>query len=204
MFSTLADLNRLVDEVHQSDMKLIIDVVPNHSSDEHPWFLESRSSRDNPKRDWYIWQDPSPDGGPPNNWLSHFGGPAWTFDEHTGQYYLHQFVTQQPELNYRNPQVLTAMQDVLRFWLDKGVDGFRVDVIWLMLKDEQLRDEPPNPDWDGVYPFASLQHIYTGNLPGVHDIIRQMRGVLDEYDERMMVGEIYLPSKLPRRKRRGF
>jgi alpha-glucosidase len=193
-------------------MKLILDLVPNHSSDEHPWFLESRSSRDNPKRDWYIWRDPAPDGGidvslrperldvssaerPPNNWLSRFGGPAWTFDEHTGQYYLHQFVTQQPELNYRKPQVLAAMLDVLRFWLDKGVDGFRVDVIWLMLKDEQFRDEPPNPDWDGVNPFARLQHIYTENLPGVHDIVGQMRGVLDDYDERMMVGEIYLPNE---------
>ncbi len=195
IFGTMADVDRLLSEVHRRGMKLILDLVPNHTSDEHPWFVESRSSRDNPKRDWYIWRNPAPDGGPPNNWLSFFGGPAWTFDEKTGQYYLHQFVKQQPELNYRHPEVLPAMLDIMRFWLDKGVDGFRVDVIWLMLKDDQFRDEPPNPDWDGVVPFMKLQHIYTQNLPGVHDLIRQMRRVMDEYDERLMVGEIYLPNQ---------
>jgi alpha-glucosidase len=195
MFGTMADFDRLLDGVHQRSMKLILDLVPNHTSDEHKWFRESRSSRDNPKRDWYIWRDPAPDGGPPNNWLSFFGGSAWTFDEHTGQYYLHQFVTQQPELNYRHPDVLPAMLGVMRFWLDKGVDGFRVDVIWLMMKDELLRDEPANPDWDGVVPHNSLRHIYTQSVAGVHDVIRQMRAVLDEYDERMMVGEIYLPNE---------
>jgi alpha-glucosidase len=195
MFGTMADFDRLLDGIHQRGMKLILDLVPNHTSDEHEWFRESRSNRDNPKRDWYIWRDPAPDGGPPNNWLSFFGGPAWTFDEHTGQYYLHQFVTQQPELNYRHPEVLPAMLDVMRFWLDKGVDGFRVDVIWLMMKDELLRDEPANPDWDGVVPHNSLRHIYTQSVEGIHDIIRQMRAVLDEYDERMMVGEIYLPNE---------
>ncbi|MEJ2747607.1 MAG: alpha-amylase family glycosyl hydrolase [Anaerolineae bacterium] len=195
MFGTMADFDRLLDGIHHRGMKLILDLVPNHTSDEHEWFRESRSSRDNPKRDWYIWRDPAPDGGPPNNWLSFFGGPAWTFDEHTGQYYLHQFVTQQPELNYRHPDVLPAMLDVMRFWLDKGVDGFRVDVIWLMMKDELLRDEPSNPDWDGVNPHNSLRHIYTQGVEGIHGLIRQMRTVLDEYDERMMVGEIYLPNE---------
>jgi alpha-glucosidase len=193
MFGTMADFEQLLEDVHDRDMKLILDLVPNHTSDEHEWFKESRSSRSNDKRDWYIWQNPAPDGGPPNNWLSFFGGPAWTYDEETRQYYLHQFVTQQPELNYRHPEVLPAMLDNMRFWLDKGVDGFRVDVIWLMLKDEQLRDEPTNPDWNGVEPFGSLRHIYTQNVPGIHDIVRQMRATLDEYDERMMVGEIYLP-----------
>jgi len=195
MFGTLTDFDRLLDEIHRREMKLLLDLVPNHTSSEHPWFSESRRSRDNPKRDWYIWRDPAPDGGPPNNWLSFFGGPAWTFDESTGQYYLHQFVTQQPELNYRHPDVLPAMLDNVRFWLDKGVDGFRIDVIWLMWKDEQFRDEPLNPRWDGVEPFQKLDHIYTQNLPGVHELIRQMRGVLDEYNERVMVGEIYLPNK---------
>lgn len=200
MFGTMADFDRLLAEIHRRGMKLILDLVPNHTSDEHPWFIESRSSRDNPKRDWYIWRNPAPDGGPPNNWLSFFGGPAWTFDEKTGQYYLHQFVSQQPELNYRNPQVLAAMLDVMRFWLDKGLDGFRVDVIWLMIKDEQFRDEPPNPDWDKLplqlqHPHMKLMHIYTQNLPAVHNVIRQMRAVLDEYDERMMVGEIYLRNQ---------
>ncbi len=195
IFGSMDDLDALLEDIHARGLKLILDLVPNHSSDEHRWFVESRSSRDNPKRDWYIWRDPAPDGGPPNNWVSFFGGPAWTYDERTGQYYLHQFVKQQPELNYRHPEVLPAMLDNMRFWLDKGVDGFRVDVIWLMLKDEQLRDEPLNPDWDGTHPIGKLQHIYTQNLPGVHDLIKEMRSVLDEYDDRMMVGEIYLPNE---------
>lgn len=193
LFGTMADFDRLLAELHRRQMKLLLDLVPNHTSDEHPWFIESRSSRDNPKRDWYIWRDPAPDGGPPNNWLSVFGGPAWTFDERTGQYYLHQFVTQQPELNYRNPEVLAAILAVIRFWLDKGVDGLRVDVIYYMMKDAELRDEPPNPDWDGLTPYTALHHIHTQNLPEVHNIIKQMRAVLDEYDQRLMVGEIYLP-----------
>jgi alpha-glucosidase len=191
LFGTLDDFDRLLAETHQRGLKLILDLVPNHSSDEHPWFIESRSSRDNPRHDWYIWRDPAPDGGPPNNWLSVFGGPAWTYDETRGQYYLHQFVRQQPELNYRNPEVLAAMLDVMRFWLDKGIDGFRVDVIYFMSKDALFRDEPPNPK--GGPAFGSLQHIYTQNLPEVHDIIKAMRAVLDSYDERVMVGEVYLP-----------
>ncbi len=206
LFGSLADFDHLLEETHRRGLKLILDLVPNHTSDEHPWFLESRSSRDNPKRDWYIWRDglPSPAGGrgvggegaPPNNWLSHFGGPAWTFDEKTGQYYLHQFVKQQPDLNYRNPDVINAMLDIMRFWLERGVDGFRVDVIGLMMKDPLFRDEPPNPDWNGVKPFDSLKHIYTANLPEVHDLILQMRAVLDAYDDRMMVGETYLPNDM--------
>jgi len=194
MFGSMADFDWLLADAHALGMKVILDLVPNHTSDEHPWFVESRSSRDNPKRDWYIWRDPAPGGGPPNNWLSFFGGPAWTFDKKTGQYYLHQFVKQQPELNYRNPAVLPAMLNVMRFWLDKGVDGFRVDVIGLMMKDEKLRDEPRDPNWDGVVPFRSLRHIYTRDLPEVHGLVRQMRAVLNEYTERMMVGETYLPN----------
>jgi alpha-glucosidase len=195
LFGTLEDFDRLLAATHARDMKLILDLVPNHTSDEHAWFQESRSSRDNPKRDWYIWRDPTAAGGPPNNWTSFFGGPAWTLDEQTGQYYLHQFVKQQPELNYRNPEVLAAMLDQMRFWLDRGVDGFRVDVIWLMIKDAGLRDEPVDPNWDGVNPHNRLQHIYTQDQPEVHDVIRQMRSLLDEYSDRMMVGEIYLPNR---------
>jgi alpha-glucosidase len=200
MFGTMADFDRLLEEMHRRDLKLILDLVPNHTSDEHPWFIESRSSRDNPKREWYIWRDPAPDGGPPNNWLSFFGGPAWTFEEETGQYYLHQFAKQQPELNYRHPEVMPAMLDQMRFWLERGVDGFRVDVIWLMLKDELFRDEPPNPDWDKLppllqQPLMRLLHIYTQNLPGVHDLIRQMRGLMDEYKDRVLIGEIYQPNE---------
>ncbi|HSK67471.1 MAG TPA: alpha-amylase family glycosyl hydrolase [Anaerolineales bacterium] len=194
IFGTLADFDRLLQETHSRGLKLILDLVPNHTSDEHLWFIESRSSRDNPKRDWYIWRDPAPDGGPPNNWLSHFGGPAWTFDEKTGQYYLHQFVKQQPDLNYRNPDVVEAMLNNMRFWLDRGVDGFRVDVIGLMMKDPEFRDEPLNPNWDGIFTFTKLQHIYTANLPEVHNLIIGMRAVLDSFEERMMVGETYLPN----------
>src|SRR5215211_3467911 len=194
MFGTMADFDWLLDETHKRGMKLLLDLVPNHTSDEHPWFLESRGSRENPKRDWYIWRDPAPDGCPPNNWLSHFGGPAWTLDETTGQYYLHQFVKQQPDLNYRNPEVVHAMLDAMRFWLDRGVDGFRVDVIGLMMKDPEFRDEPLNPNWDGIYPFTKLQHIYTANLSEVHELIGGMRRLLDSYEDRMMVGETYLPN----------
>lgn len=196
LFGTLEDFDRLLAEIHQRGLKLILDLVPNHTSDEHPWFLESRSSREDPKRDWYIWRDPAPDGGPPNNWLSHFGGPAWTYDEKTGQYYLHQFVKQQPDLNYRNPDVVDAILDVMRFWLDRGVDGFRVDVIGLIMKDPHFRDEPLNPTWDGIKPFDSLLHIYTANLPEVHDLIMKMRAVLDAYEDRMMVGETYVPNEI--------
>ena len=195
VYGTLEDFDRLLAATHARGLKLILDLVPNHTSDQHAWFLESRSSRDNPKRDWYIWRDPAPNGGPPNNWTSFFGGPAWTFDEATGQYYLHQFVREQPELNYRNPAVLDAMLSEMRFWLERGVDGFRVDVIWLMIKDAELRDEPNDPNWDGVNPHFRLQHIYTQDQPEVHEVIRRMRALLDEYDDRMMVGEIYLPNK---------
>jgi alpha-glucosidase len=192
MFGTMSDFDRLLAETHRRGMRLLMDYIPNHTSDEHPWFLESRSSRDNPRRDWYLWRDPAPDGGPPNNWLSVFGGPAWTFDEATGQYYNHQFVSQQPDLNYRNPEVQQAMLEVMRFWLEKGVDGFRVDTIPRLVKDDRYRDEPPDPDWDGVDPYYSLLHIHTRNVSGLHDIIRRMRSLLDEYPDRVLIGETYL------------
>jgi alpha-glucosidase len=145
IFGTLADFNRLLNAVHERGLKLILDFVPNHTSDQHPWFLESRSSRDNPKRDWYLWREPAADGGPPNNWLSNFGGSAWEWDAATKQFYYHSFLKQQPDLNWRNPQLREAMLNVLRFWLDRGVDGFRVDVLWLLIKDDQFRNNPPNP-----------------------------------------------------------
>jgi len=193
-FGTLADFDALVAEAHARGLKVMLDFVPNHSSDEHPWFVESRASRDNPKRDWYIWRDPAPGGGPPNNWFSEFGGSAWEWDAATGQYYLHLFHKKQPDLNWRNPAVQAAMLDALRFWLDRGVDGFRVDVIWMMIKDDQFRDNPPNPDYLPEQPIKrSLLPVYSTDRPEVYDIIAMMRRLLDEYDERMMVGEIYLP-----------
>jgi alpha-glucosidase len=200
IFGKLDDFDRLVKEVHRRGMKLILDLVPNHSSDQHPWFLESRSSRDNPKRDWYIWKDPALNGESPNNWLSAFGGSAWEWDENTQQYYYHAFLKEQPDLNWRNPEVQEAMFDVMRFWLDRGVDGFRVDVMWHMIKDDQFRDNPPNPDYQQhMNTYEQLLPVYSTDQPEVHGIIRKMRKVLDSYDERMMIGEIYLPiSKLMR------
>jgi alpha-glucosidase len=194
LFGTLEDFDRLVQAAHARGLRVILDFVPNHSSDQHPWFLESRASRDNPKRDWYIWRDPAPDGGPPNNWLSNFGGPAWTLDEATGQYYYHAFLPEQPDLNWRNPEVVEAMLDVLRFWLDRGVDGFRVDVIWHLVKDADFRDNPPNPHWtEAERPYDSQVHVHTTDQPEVHAVITRMRRLFDEYRERVLIGEIYLP-----------
>lgn len=186
-FGTLADFDRLVADAHRRGIRIVLDWVANHTSDEHPWFRESLSSRDNPKRDWYVWADPAPDGGPPNDWRSAFVaiGPAWTLDQATGQYYLHSFAPQQPDLNWDNPQVEAAMHDTIRFWLDRGVDGLRLDAIIKVAKDPELRDTigsvpPRHEDWDTI-----------------HDRLARVRGVLEEYPERMMVGELWAKD-LPR------
>lgn len=194
LFGTMNDFNDLLKQAHQRNIKIILDLVPNHTSNQHPWFLESRSSKDDPKRNWYIWQNARPDKSEPNNWLSVFGGSAWEWEESTKQYYYHAFLKEQPDLNWRNPEVQKAMFDVMRFWLDKGVDGFRVDVMWHMIKDEQLRDNPPNPNYqEHMSNYEKLLPVYSTDQPEVHDIVHKMRKVLDEYDERMMIGEIYLP-----------
>ena len=194
LFGTMADFDQLLAEIHKRNLKLILDLVPNHTSNEHPWFRESRSSRDNPKRNWYLWHDPAPDGGLPNNWLSVFGGSGWEWDEVTGQYYYHAFLKEQPDLNWRNPEVQQAMLDVMRFWLDKGVDGFRVDVMWHMIKDDQFRNNPPNPDYTpDQSTYRKVIPAYSTDQPEVHDIVALMRKVMDEYEERVMIGEIYLP-----------
>ncbi len=194
MFGTLEDFDALARETRARGLKLILDFVPNHSSDRHPWFVESRSSRDHPKRDWYLWRDASPDGGVPNNWTSQFGGGAWEWDEATGQYYLHSFLKQQPDLNWRNPQVRAAMYEVLRFWMRRGVDGFRIDVLWLMIKDDQFRDNPPNPDWrEGGREHWRYLPVYNADRPEMGELVREMRAVLDEFADRVMIGEIYLP-----------
>src|SRR5258708_2443248 len=193
-FGKLADFDELLQQVHAAGMKMILDLVPNHTSDEHPWFIESRKSRDNPRRNWYIWQDARPDGSPPNNWLSVFGGSAWEWDKTTQQFYYHAFLKKQPDLNWRNPEVEKAMLDVLRFWLNKGVDGFRVDVLWHMIKDSQLRNNPRNPDYEEhMATYNQLLPVYSTDQPEMHDITARMRKVLDEYPERMMIAEIYLP-----------
>ena len=194
LFGNMEYFDQLLAAVHQRGMKLILDLVPNHTSDQHPWFLESRSSKDNPKRDWYIWHDAKADGSPPNNWLSVFGGSAWEWDAATGQYYYHAFLKEQPDLNWRNPQVQEAMMNVMRFWLDKGVDGFRVDVMWHMIKDDGLRDNPVNPHYEQhMATYEQLIPVYSTDQPEVHQLVKKMRQVLDGYGERMMIGEIYLP-----------
>jgi alpha-glucosidase len=194
IFGTLDDFDALLADAHGRGIKVLLDYVPNHTSDQHPWFIASRSSRDSVKRNWYIWRDPAPDGGPPNNWLSNFGGGAWEWEKKTRQYYYHAFLKDQPDLNWRNPEVQEAMLRVLRFWLDRGVDGFRIDVMHHIIKDVEFRDNPPNPDWrPGMSPYRELLTTYTTDLPEVQEIVAKMRRVLDDYDDRMMVGEIYLP-----------
>lgn len=194
LFGAMEDFDQLLDEAHRRDIKIILDLVPNHTSNQHPWFLEAASSNDNPKRDWYIWKDPAEDGSVPNNWLSVFGGSAWEWNENTKQYYYHAFLKEQPDLNWRNPNVQKAMYDVMRFWLDKGVDGFRVDVMWHMIKDDQFRNNPVNPDYqEHQATYEKLLPVYSTDQPEVHGIVRDMRAVLDSYPDRMMIGEIYLP-----------
>jgi len=192
-YGTMQDFDELLREVHKRDMKLIMDLVPNHTSNEHPWFKESSSSKDNPKRDWYIWQDAKGDGSPPNDWLAEFGDSAWEWEENTQQYYLHSFLKAQPDLNFRNKVVQEAIFDVMRFWLDKGVDGFRVDSIAHLIKDRLLRNNPVNPGFV-AHMKASEQFlkIFSTNQPEVHEVIHAMRDVLDEYDNRVMIGELYL------------
>ncbi|WP_428028921.1 alpha-amylase family glycosyl hydrolase [Ancylobacter sp.] len=194
IFGDLPAFDRLVAEAHGRGLKVVLDFVPNHSSARHRWFAESRASRENPKRDWYIWRDPAPDGGPPNNWVSNFGGPAWTYDAPTGQYYYHAFLSEQPDLNWRNPEVRAAMHDVLRFWMARGVDGFRVDVIWHLMKDADFRDNPPNPEYGPGDPdIRRFLQTRSTDQPDVHSIIAELRAVIDEYEDRVLIGEIYLP-----------
>ncbi len=194
-FGTLADFDALLAAAHARGLKLLLDFVPNHSSTDHPWFQESRASRDNPRRDWYIWRDPGPDGGPPNNWISDFGGSAWEYDATTGQYYYHAFLKEQADLNWRNPDLRAAMMDVLRFWFDRGVDGFRIDVLWHMVKHPGFPDNPANPAYQphmgGMH--AVLQ-LHSTDQPEVHDIAAEMRAIADSYPgDRVLIGEIYLP-----------
>jgi alpha-glucosidase len=194
IFGSLSDLDILIKEAHKRDIRIILDLVPNHTSNEHPWFLESSSSRTNGKRDWYIWKDPNEEGLVPNNWKSVFGGSGWEWHEDTKQYYYHAFLKEQPDLNWRNPDVFQAMLAIMRFWLDRGVDGFRVDVMWHMIKDEQFRNNPPNPNYVPTMPdYEELLPVYSTDQPEVHEIVCEMRKLLDGYGDRMMIGEIYLP-----------
>ncbi len=193
-YGTLEDFDELVKECRIRKVKVILDFVPNHCSSEHPWFKSALSSTKSCFRDWFIWHDPAPEGGPPNNWLGAFGGPAWTFDSSSGQYYMHSFLPEQPDLNWNNPKVREAMFDALRFWMGKGVDGFRVDVILRLVKDKFFRDEPPNPEWhDGMDPYDKLLHIYTRNAEGSQEFVRMFRQVIEEKPGTVLIGETYLP-----------
>ena len=195
-FGTLETMDRLIAECHKRGIKVLLDWVPNHSSDQHPWFIESRSSRDNPKRDWYYWRPAKPDGSLPNNWRGSFGGPAWTFDETTGEYYLHSFLREQPDLNWRNPEVEQAMHDVLRFWFERGIDGFRIDVMGGIVKEPNLADNPPNPDWTPDGPRVSRQlWVNNRNYPDVYPAVKRIRKVFDEYEGRVAVGEVFGTSQ---------
>ncbi|HEY3754289.1 MAG TPA: alpha-amylase family glycosyl hydrolase [Pseudonocardiaceae bacterium] len=197
LFGDVGDMERLIEAAHQQGMRVLMDFVPNHTSDQHPWFVSARSGRESPHRDWYLWADPAPDGGPPNNWRSVFGGPAWTLDEPTGQYYYHAYLTEQPDLNWRNPEVRQAQHDVLRCWLDRGVDGFRVDAARQLVKDDQLRDNPPNPDYHpGLPPYDELLPLYTTDRPEVLDVLTGLRAVIDERrpaGDGLLLAEMYLP-----------
>jgi alpha-glucosidase len=190
-FGTLGDLDALIGALHAGGMRLILDFVPNHTSDRHPWFAASRSSRDDPKRDWYVWADPAPGGGPPNNWLGRFGGSAWEWDERTGQYYYHAFLKEQPDLNWRNAQVRAAMTDVLRFWMGRGIDGFRVDASAVLAEDELLRDDLPNPEaGDDTPPPDRLKREYTNYRPEVLGWLAQLRRAVDAFEGRVLLGEV--------------
>jgi alpha-glucosidase len=190
-FGTMEDFDELLGACHRRGVKLILDMVLNHTSAEHPWFWESRSSRDDPKRDWYVWRDGRAPGKPPNRWLAVVEGSAWVWDEKTRQYYYHAFLPEQPDLNWRNPEVSEALFDVLRFWLDKGVDGFRLDLINFLYEDKRLRD---NPRKLGVRPYEWQKHLYDRSQPESLEAARRLRRVTDEFDERMMMGEVYTDS----------
>jgi alpha-glucosidase len=180
LYGTLADFDRLVSEAKKRNIRVIMDFVPNHSSDQHLWFKESRSSRTNPKRDWYIWRDGKGPGEPPNNWQSWFGHSAWKLDPATNQYYYHHFYAEQPDLNWRNPQVRKAMYDAMRFWLKRGAAGFRIDAVSRLFEDPNLHDDPILPG-KNAYGDPNIAHKYTDNLPEVHEVLREMRRVVNEY-----------------------
>ena len=195
VFGTLSDFDEVVERAHELGLRVVVDIVPNHTSSAHKWFEMARSDPDGPFRDYYIWRDPADDGGPPNNWMSHFGGPAWTLDDASGQYYLHLFLPEQPDLNWRNPAVRSEFETILRFWLDRGIDGFRIDVAHAMIKDEQLRDNPMLMPLDGVtdarYRFACMDHRYDLTQPETLDIYRSWRTIVEPYDA-ALIGETYV------------
>jgi alpha-glucosidase len=202
LFGTLADFDALLEDAHGRGIRVVCDIVPNHTSNKHPWFLGALTSRDHPDRNKYIFRDPKPDGSPPNNWGSVFGGPAWTFHEGTRQYFLHLFASEQPDLNWRNPEVPDEFEQILRFWFDRGVDGFRIDVAHGLFKDEHLRDNPESPHRQrGTTAYHSLEQVHTFDQEEVHDVFRKWRPLADSYSgDRVLIGEVFLfdPVKVAR------
>ncbi len=204
IFGTLEDFDRIVERTHQLGMKLMIDQVISHTSDQHQWFVDSRQSRTGDKADWYVWADPKPDGGPPNNWHALFGGPAWEWDIQRQQYYLHNFLVSQPDLNFHHPEVRRQILDEMRFWLQRGVDGFRLDVVNFYYHDAELRDNPARElgDMSGdvmpkIYPYAYQQHLYDRNRPDNLEFLRELRALTDEYPDAALLGEIGGDQPLP-------
>ncbi|HZM64377.1 MAG TPA: alpha-amylase family glycosyl hydrolase, partial [Candidatus Saccharimonadales bacterium] len=191
LFGTLADFDRLIAEAHKRGIRVITDLVFNHTSDQHPWFKESQSNKINPKRDWYIWHDGKSDSTPPNNWLSVFGGSAWEYDSETGQYYLHSFSKQQPDLNWDNPEVRQTMQGIMKFWLDRGVDGFRMDAVDFFAKDKALRDDPNNPAFQSAVdlPYDSLLHVYSKRQYRLFKYLQELATALSQVPGRFMLLE---------------
>ena len=193
LFGTLEDFDALIARAHELGLKVITDQVLSHTSDQHPWFKESRVSRDNPKADWYVWADPLPDGSPPTNWHSHFGGPAWEFDPQRGQYYLHNFLAAQPDLNFHNPEVADALLETCKFWLDRGLDGFRLDTVNYYFHDQQLRSNPPaqaKPQVMATDLYGMQDNIYNKTRPENLGFLERLRALTDKYDDIMMVGEV--------------
>ena len=197
-FGTLDDLDELVRQAGARGIRILMDLVPNHTSDQHAWFVDALSGRESAHRDYYVWADPKPDGGLPNNWASIFGGPAWHFDEASGQYYLHNFEAQQPDLNWWNEEVRREFDDIVRFWWDRGVAGFRIDVCNMMIKDKELRDNPPATEDDPLdQQFMGLRAVYNTDRPEAHDILQRWRAIADTYEpERLLIGETNV-DKLP-------
>lgn len=193
VFGSLADFDRLIDALHRRGIRLILDFVGNHTSDRHPWFQESRSARRSARRDWYVWRDPAPDGGPPNNWRSQFGGPAWTLDRKTGQYYCHSFLACQPDLDWSNPQVRAAMAEVMRFWLARGVDGFRFDAVGRIAKHPAFADDPPDPNWrPGDPDWRRFLRVNSGDGPQLGDYVAELRAMLAAFSNApVLMGETY-------------
>jgi alpha-glucosidase len=192
IFGTLSDFDDLIAKAHSLDLKILIDQVYSHTSDQHAWFMESRSDRDNPRADWYVWADPKADGSPPNNWQSVFGGPAWTWDARRGQYYMHNFLSSQPQINMHSPLVQDAMLNVAQFWLDRGVDGFRIDAINFAMHDPELTDNPPAPLGNGIRtrPFDFQLKVHNQSHPDIPSFIARMRALMDRYPDRFSVAEV--------------